>query len=285
MPAAYVLTHLAITAAAIYIAARVPGRRVVTAGLAVGLLLLVVGGMVIERSTALSWAAMRLGWPDLVFFTNLSLEGVALLLGGLWRQAATRGARWRAGVLAVPALCAALWSYAWFFRPLPPGLHGGVDRTGFCSQTTDDSCSAAAAVMLLHRHGIRSTEAEMARLCLTRAGHGTPPLGLYRGVATRARGAGLHPRLFILPDWSRLGTLPTPSILSIGLKRGAPGEITQRMEGYGWQPGHHHAVVVLAADPAGKWLDVADPSYGRERWPTADIEYLWDGRALVLDRR
>ena len=56
------------------------------------------------------------------------------------------------------------------------------------------------------------------------------------------------------------------------------------MAGYGWPRGLRHAVVVLAADPAGEWLEVADPSYGRERWPAEGIEWLWDGQALVLAR-
>jgi hypothetical protein len=121
----------------------------------------------------------------------------------------------------------------------------------------------------------------MGRLCLTRAGYGTPALGLARGLALKGRARGLRPRLaFARPaDLYRLGG---PSVISIGVSRTAPAEIIERMREYGWEPGRHHAVVVLDADPKGEWLDVADPSFGRERWPTKDLEYLWDGRALFL---
>jgi hypothetical protein len=70
----------------------------------------------------------------------------------------------------------------------------------------------------------------------------------------------------------------------VGLPPVTPPAVVQRMEQYGWQPGVRHAVVVLEADPAGAWLEIADPSYGRERWPTQDLDVLWDGRALHLVR-
>jgi hypothetical protein len=39
------------------------------------------------------------------------------------------------------------------------------------------------------------------------------------------------------------------------------------MEGYGWTPGLHHALVVLSVDAKARTLKVADPSYGQETWP------------------
>lgn len=54
---------------------------------------------------------------------------------------------------------------------------------------------------------------------------------------------------------------------------------------YGWKRGVKHAVVFLNADPKGAWIEVADPSYGKERWPTRDARELrgiWDGLALTL---
>ena len=57
------------------------------------------------------------------------------------------------------------------------------------------------------------------------------------------------------------------------------------MISYGWEPGQQHTVVILDADPAGEWLNVADPTNGVERWPTDDLNYLWDGYALILTAR
>ena len=194
MPPGYVVVHLALTGLAVAAAFRLPERSAAGRLLGLGLVLLVVGGMVVERVTDFAWAAMRPACPDLVYFTNFTLPGVAVLLVAMWRRAPDAGARRRALLLTPAALGAALWSYAWYFLPVPSGLGGRADATGYCAQTSNDSCSAAAAVMLLHAHGIPATEAEMARLCLTRAGQGTTPLGLYRGLALKAREHRLVPR-------------------------------------------------------------------------------------------
>jgi len=285
MPPVYVTVHLLLTLVAARIAWCLPAGSRKGRWLGAGLLAVVAGGLALERRTDWAWSAMCAGWPDLVFFTNLSLEGTAVLLAVLWRQAVERGGRQRAAVLTPLMLGAALWSYAWYFAPLPPGLAGTVDQTGYCRQTTDDSCSAAAAVMVLHAHSINATEREMAALCLTRDRHGTTPLGLYRGLALKSRPHGLRPVLVRAGSVAGLSALGSPGVVSIGLDAGAPAAMASRLEEYGWQRGVRHAVVIMGADPKGYWLDVADPSYGRERWPNADpaeLRSLWDGMVLVL---
>jgi hypothetical protein len=139
--------------------------------------------------------------------------------------------------------------------------------------------------MVLHAHGILATEREMAALCLTRAGHGTTPLGTFRGLALKCRSHGLRPVLVHARDVRGLAALGSPGIVSIGLSSRAPEAVARRLEEYGWQRDVRHAVVIQGADPNGAWIDVADPSYGRERWPNTDPEELrnlWDGLALVL---
>lgn len=285
MPLRYILVHLALAAACVWVAARTkPGSR---SGrwLGVGLLLTVVAGMVVERRAEWAWDAARLSWPDLVLFTNLSLQGVAALGVLLWRQSAAPSARVRAMLLSAFALGASLWSYAWYFLPTPSGLSGRVDASGYCRQTTNDSCSAAAATMVLHHYGIAATEAEMARLCLTRSRLGTPSLGLQRGLALKAAAREMRPRVLRLRDSRGLSRLRGPGIIRVGLRHGAPKEVAEQMEEYGWTPGVFHAVVVVKGDPQGRWIEVADPSYGREKWPIKseqELSYLWDGRVLVL---
>jgi hypothetical protein len=251
-------------------------------------LLAVIGGYALERSPNLAWGSMALGLRDLVFYCNVSFEGVCVLLVLMWRsiREGTVGrprkfANLRAGFLSLPLLGGALWSYSWMFAPLPVPLAGVLDKTGYMQQTTDDSCSAAAAAMLLHHYGIDTTEAEMARVCLTRAGAGTPPAGLYRGLAIEGAKKGLHPVLVNLkPDeFYKLGG---PAIIAVSLKPGTPPKIAARMEEYGWRPGVRHAVTVFGGGKDGKPLDVADPTFGREPWPLGDMEWIWDDRALVL---
>jgi hypothetical protein len=244
---------------------------------------IVIAGYAVERRPDWAWGSMAWGIRDLVFLCNLSLEGVAVLLVLLWRSMRATGGRFanvRAAALSLPLLGGSLWSYSWMFAPLPD-VHGEVDKTGFLEQTSDDSCSDAAAAMLLYKYHIPATELEMAKLCITRAGQGTPSTGLFRGLAIKAAPYGLRPQLVILRpgEFHKLGK---PAIIAVGLKPGTPQKIAALMAERGWRPGVRHAVAVLGAAKDGNWLDVADPTFGREKWPIGDMEYIWDDRALVL---
>lgn len=286
MPAGYISLHLGLGFLLGWIATRVPPRRMLLLGLAA--LILVVAGYALERSPDLAWGTMALGLRDLVFYCNVSFEGVCVLLVLMLRSIsqgtegkARKAAAYRAGFLSLPLLGGALWSYSWMFAPLPQPLSGTVNETGYMEQTTDDSCSAAAAAMLLYHYGIKVNEAEMAKVCLTRAGAGTPPAGLYRGLCIEGARKGLHPVLVNLKP-SEFHNLGGPAIIAVGLRRGTPEKIAARLAEYGWRPGIRHAVTVYGGDKDGKWLDVADPTFGQERWPVGDMEYIWDDRALVL---
>ena len=285
MPWPYVVLHLMLIGLCLCAALRAPLRSVWTRVSAVAVLGIVGVGLGIERRQEWAWTAMRLGMPDLVFLTNLSLEGAVVLLAILWRTAEGTAARRRALILSLDFVGIACASWAWLFQPLPERLTGTADATGFCPQTSPESCSAAAAVILLGHYGIRSTEAEMAELCLTRRGEGTMPLGLYRGLASKSASAHLRPELIRVARLTDFHSSARPAIISVGLKSGCSSVVRERMESYGWEVGKYHSVVVLGADPAGNWLDVADPSFGREHWPADDLHYIWNGYALRLTRR
>lgn len=263
---------------------RLPPRRwpETLAGLvAVGIVLC---GFALERrpDPVLRWVP---GFGGLVFCTNLTIEAVAALTVLLLRAATTRGDRLRIESLGLVLIGLSLASYGWYYFPVPPRLHGRLDESGLCLQTSHDSCTAAAAATLLQTVGIETTEAEMARLCLTRRHLGTSRLGLWHGLSVRAREAGLRPGLRRPGSAAELCRLGQPAVLTIGLRRGAPRAVATRLTAYGWSTGLRHTVVVLAADPEGHWLDVADPTYGRELWPLDDLEWLWDGTAIVLEPR
>jgi hypothetical protein len=284
MPPHCALLHLAAAAAIFYGVSR-PKGRVLRLLLATAVLAAAIVGGFVERRADLAWAAMELGLRDLVFFTNLSLEAAAVLLGLMWRSAVDPPAKRRAIVLSAGLAAAASASYGWFVAPLPAGMAGAPDDTGFCAQTSDDSCSAAAAAMLLHRAGIRATEQEMARLCLTRAGFGTPPLGLARGLAIRAANRGLAPELVTFRSPMELAAFDSWCIIGIGIEPGQPREVVERLQGYGWRPGRRHTILVRGGNRSEGWIEVADPSYGIERWPLQDLEKIWNGKALTLRER
>jgi hypothetical protein len=285
MPPLYIVFHLLAALLGFYLTWRARKRPALRGVIGLGALLLLLAGLTLERRTDIAWRLIPYTGPNLVFLCNVALEAVTLLFALLWSAAARREERLRAGLLFVPLLAVALWSYAWYFEPLPPGIDGRLDRWGFCRQTTGDSCSAAAAVMLLARYGILTTEPEMAAACLTRAGKGTSPLGLYRGLALKAGPHGLQPRLIQVGGAERLRDLRQPAILNVGLKADTPYETANRLQSYGWSADLRHTVLVWGTAQGGAQIDVADPSYGMEQWPADDLKYLWDGTALILVRR
>lgn len=150
-----------------------------------------------------------------------------------------------------------------------------------CLQTTKHTCSAASAATALRRVGVTTTEAEMARLCLTR--EGTHWMGLYRGLSKKLPPAW---RIDVF-DAESLETLrhvsqDAPAILTVELPRDVPAGWRYRQES-GWQPGVSHSVVCLGSDGDDDWR-IVDPANGLERWSTADLMVLWQGLGMRLTR-
>ncbi len=282
MPAGYALLHLLAAATGVLAVRRVQDRAACRAGLGLAAAALLLAGFAAERwpNPLLRW------WPGgtahLVFLTNWSLAAAAVLATLLWPAGGDRTARLRAALLAATLLLLATWSYAGWFQPAPPHLSGRLDSAGFCPQSSEASCTPAAAAMLLHRHGIASDEATLARDCLCRPRQGTSRLGLFRGLALQTRPHGLAPRLVTPRTPAALCRLGQPALITVGLSLTTPRAIARQMERYGWSVGSWHTLLVTGGDPDGRWLDVIDPAYGPERWPTGGLEALWDGTAVVL---
>jgi hypothetical protein len=281
MPPLFIVLHLLLSFVCLAVVLRLPAGSRASKLFCLSVWLCVLFGYLLERQEDWGWAVMRMTTSDLPFLTNLTLEGAMALLGLMWRNAQAQNDRIRALVLSLPLVGATLFSYAWYFAPLPGGMTGKADRSGYCHQTTEDSCSAAAAVMLLSEKGILTDEAEMAALCLTRAGKGTSALGLMRGLMRKATSHGWQLRLITCTPM-HLHSLDGPALLAVGLSPTSPAALADKMREFGWEPGQYHSVVVMGGDPTGKWLDVADPSYGREKWPAGHLSALWNGQALML---
>lgn len=150
-----------------------------------------------------------------------------------------------------------------------------------CLQTTNHTCSAASAATALRRLGITTSEAEMARLCLTR--QGTHWMGLYRGLSQKISPAR-HIKVFEAKNLETLKqtSLNTPAILTVEMPREVPNAWEYRQES-GWLPGVSHSVVCLGPDGEDHWL-IVDPANGIERWTTADLLLLWQGQGMQLTR-
>lgn len=282
MPIPTIFLHLILSALLVLLAIRLHGRAWYGKGLGALIVVCWLIGFTIQRQPRWEQFATRLPGTGWIFLTNLSLEVVAVLMAVLWCSAQDRKARVRAAFLAPLLVLAAMASYAWYFLPAPADLTGIAESDGLCLQTSHDSCSAAATVTLLARHGIHVTEAQMAALCLTRAGLGTTSLGIYRGLSLAAAPYGLKPRMVHIASLADLKHAPYPCLVSVGLKPGSSPAVQERMISYGWAPGEHHSVVFLRPEASGHRIAVADPTQGRENWPLEDIDPIWNGYGFIL---
>jgi len=149
-------------------------------------------------------------------------------------------------------------------------------------QTTDHTCSAAAAATLLGLHGIEATEGEMAGLCLTTS-RGTSIGQLYHGLRMKCDDRGLAVQVEAL-DRAEMERLQPPAIVSVKLTAAVDAREPRYRSTWGWLLGVPHAVVLLARNADGT-VTIADPRIGVEVWPYAALVDLWDAKVVTLRRR
>lgn len=212
-----------------------------------------------------------------IIYTNVAAVFAGLGAGWGWRLPNTP--RWRRGFLAVAlgltALVAIFWPILSITLRPPPEGHDNW-RGPVAMQSSWATCSPAAAVTLLNAKGIRISEDEMIRLCLTDY-DGTQTLGLYRGVKLVADRndrqveiiGGTVEGLLQADDW--------PALIAVRLPYGV--DDARFTEEWGWIPGMGHSVVVLGRTPDGE-LIIGDPAVGPETWPESQLELLWQGTGL-----
>lgn len=274
------------------------GYAVIGAG-AIGLFLLAAqlasrsSGRTIDALTLLLVAGLfgyiRYLWFDPVLarwlpFSNLVVVGnwlplfAAAIAGLVWRRIASAPGRcWTTTLgLVGSAFLAAVF-------PLlgdKPECGDRWDQLGTCLQTTRHTCSAAAAAMLLDRHGIAATEQEMAELCLTR--RGTNWQGLYRGLKLKTAGTTWDVEVSAGTIDQVLAADHGPLVLTVGLAAGAPAD-TPLTEEFGWVPGVGHSVLLERTSSDGSVV-IADPAQEmcRENWSREQLEHLWRGYAFRL---
>jgi hypothetical protein len=154
-------------------------------------------------------------------------------------------------------------------------------RWPVCLQTTPTTCSAAAAATILNTLGIRTSEQEMARLCLTRSG--TTWLGLYHGLATKLLGKGYSIEFFET-NASGLTDVATdsPLLLCCMLDEEVARLVPDYVSEGGWVPGQAHSVVYFGR--IGDAHIIGDPSQGYEAWTTLELNRLWTGTGLRVVR-
>lgn len=167
-----------------------------------------------------------------------------------------------------PPECGAEWA-----RPRPPLT------LPVCLQTTDATCSAAAAATLLTALGYEASEQEMARLCLTKSG--TTWLGLYHGLSVKLFRSGYEVEFFEGGP-SQLPRLfaDRPVLLCCQLDAETARDAPEYVSQGGWRPGTAHTVVYM-----GRFKNqhvIGDPSRGYEIWEDIDLKNLWTGEGLKI---
>jgi len=148
----------------------------------------------------------------------------------------------------------------WYAR-----LEGKVDATGYCPQTSEYTCGAAAGAMLLHAAGVAANEEEMARLCLVRAGIGVTDLTLLRGIKRKLRGTAYTAQVLRALTYDQLLVLPKPCLVSIR---------------QGWLL--DHTVIVRFMNRRALRLLDPEPRLGPHDYSRPRFERIWRGDAMVL---
>lgn len=212
---------------------------------------------------------------NLVVVGNWSPLLVAALAGLIWWR--VPGGTIRRGIIIGSLVVVCLVAIYAPILSVPPKMNDRWEH-GVCLQTSRASCSPAAAATLLKEYNIKTTEQEMALLCLT-SDKGTSMHGLWRGLRLKTAGTGHEVYMFRNGKIASLQGMG-PVLLSVELKPNA--KVDPRYErNWGWLPGVPHTVVFLKFLSANRAL-IADPATGLETWSVQDLSVLWHGVGVQI---
>jgi ABC-type bacteriocin/lantibiotic exporter with double-glycine peptidase domain len=140
--------------------------------------------------------------------------------------------------------------------------HNTPDSSGGLKQSTGWTCSPAVAAMLLHHHGVATSEGEMAYLANT-SYLGTDVRSIAWAISEKGRPHGLTAHVEGA-DYASCLARPTPFLAWI------------HVPGLG---GHAICIVHAGADT----VDVIDPRFGhRQKLERAQVQPIWDNRIVVV---
>lgn len=219
-----------------------------------------------------------LPYSNLIIIGNWFLPLIGVLAGLTWaRLVERRSRRWVAIVLLFGA-----GTYSTLSPVLgqPPRCTNQWEGN-LCLQSTNSTCSPAAAATLLRHYGISASEQEMAELCLTR--QGTTWLGLYRGLKLKTAGTPWDVEMIDVESASPEKLPRGPVILCAMLDRDNEAAVDYEGE-WGWIPGVPHTVVYTDRMRNGTYR-IVDPYVGIEHWSRDDMTVLWKGQGIQLVRR
>lgn len=257
-------------------------RRTAMGGMVAAMLLGALAGLLFVREDLL---VRVLPFSGAVFYSNLFPCAAVFLIPNAVKLARSRAQRVRIVVLCVVLFALSVRDWRRMVLPEAECAETRIDKNGVCRQTSADTCSAACGVTLLRHYGIITTEAEVARLALTRRDLGTRAAGLYRAISLLA---ARRPELTVKLDRSSLEQLLArnkPAIITVGLPKKRLNAAQQDLAArYNWTPGVWHDVVLFHMSKAepGK-ADIGEPDFGLEQWPIEQLRTLYQCTALYIE--
>jgi hypothetical protein len=243
------------------------------------------------------WIVKWIPLPSVIILANWFPLLLGALAGILWKRMQKQPMARRLPMQAVLMAATVLSEIHVLPRNVPQCKDEWIEKTDLtpyriCRQTTLHTCSAAAAATILTALGQQTTEAEMARLCLTREGtdwlglkrEGTTWLGLYHGLSIRLRGSGFKVEFFqgTVEDLGAV-TREFPALLCCELTPDVDASFPVYQNDRGWVPGVAHSTVLLYHAPPVYFI--GDPSqFEPEYWSQQDVWNLWTGTGLRVVR-
>ena len=214
----------------------------------------------------------------LIPFSNLIIIGrwgpliISFFCGLAWEK--IPGKSLKKTCYLLPLIIASLYNaYNYFFLPLPKCYNNW--QNGICIQTSASTCSAACSATLLKLHGIKTTEKEMAELCLSRK-TGTDFYGLLRGLKLKTKGSKWDVEIFQW-DFANLKKINTPAIIRISTQNVKSRDLP-------YERGIRHTLVLLSFLKNGK-VELGDPSTGRTMWSADTLKLVWYGQGIRLVKK
>jgi hypothetical protein len=198
--------------------------------------------------------------------TTVACVAAMLLLGVVWSQpgrstsSAFLGAL--VGLIGVILLIHHSGRLTWRWLG-GAAWHNRADAKGCVTQSTGWSCSPAAAVMLLHHHGINATEGEMAYRAGTNLLLGTNVYEMAVALSEKVKTMGLSVDVH-REDYNRWQRRGVPFLAHVTIQN----------------LGGHALFIERLTDEAA---EVIDPRHGqRQTIPRAALERIWDGTGICL---
>jgi hypothetical protein len=238
---------------------------------------------VLERRPDLFTEFFPYTW--VIFYSNLYPFAVALFIPIAFNLGESPFHKLRIAILSLGLFILSLVPYRYFFSESATSNKNIIDQNGVCIQSSNDTCSAAAAVTLLRHYGIVTTEANVVVLALTREGKGTDRLGLFRALKILTRE---NPELHVSIEKigaEELVEKNIPALITVGVPKipTTPGE-REMVEKYQWEAGMIHDVVFLGRDEKDpSRVRIGEPQFGLEKWSIAHLKILFKQMAIYLE--